>query len=107
MTFKEAKGRHAALCEEVRKQDHAYYVLCKPQISDGAYDALRYELLDLEKRFPELATPGSRTQRAGGGQVEKPTATVLCQKMPFRMPGPSDNLDKMTEPELRAYVARL
>lgn len=56
--------------EELRKQlryhSYQYYVLDKPVISDGAYDALYRELQELEKAHPELITPDSPTQRVGG-----------------------------------------
>src|SRR5438093_8362265 len=66
MTFGEAKARHAELIEEIRRHDHAYYVLAQPTISDQEYDRLYHELLDLEKQHPELVTPHSPSQRVGG-----------------------------------------
>jgi DNA ligase (NAD+) len=57
MTYDEAKGRHEALVAEIRRHDHAYYVLATPSISDLAYDRIYHELLDLEDRFPSLVTP--------------------------------------------------
>lgn len=55
--------------EEIRKHDHAYYVLAKPELSDREYDLLYKELLDLEQQFPELITPDSPSQRVGGKAV--------------------------------------
>jgi DNA ligase (NAD+) len=66
MTLTEAKNRHAQLVEEIRRHDHAYYVLAQPTISDHEYDRLYHEVLDLEKAFPTLASPDSPTQRVGG-----------------------------------------
>ncbi|HNQ87420.1 MAG TPA: NAD-dependent DNA ligase LigA [Verrucomicrobiota bacterium] len=66
MTKTAASARHAALAAEIRAHDHAYYVLARPTISDAAYDRLYHELLDLEQRFPELATPESPSRRVGG-----------------------------------------
>ena len=64
MTRAEAKARHAALVAEIRRHDHAYYVLAQPLLaSDREYDQLYQELLDLEKEFPELITPDSPSQR--------------------------------------------
>ena len=34
MNFNEAQARHAQLAEEIRRHDHAYYVLAQPAISD-------------------------------------------------------------------------
>jgi DNA ligase (NAD+) len=70
MTLTEARKRHAELVAEIRRHDHAYYVLARPEISDFEYDRLYQELLDLEKRFPELVTPDSPSQRVGGAPVE-------------------------------------
>src|SRR6266850_1750303 len=66
MTVQKAKERHAQLVEEIRRHDHAYYVLAQPSISDQQYDRLYHELLDLEKEFPDLITPDSPSQRVGG-----------------------------------------
>lgn len=66
MNFSEAKARHAELVEQIRRHDHAYYVLAKPTVSDAEYDRLYRELADLEKLHPELFTPDSPTQRVGG-----------------------------------------
>jgi DNA ligase (NAD+) len=62
----EAQSRHAQLAGEIRRHDHAYYVAGQPAISDRDYDRLYHELLELEKNFPELATPDSPSQRVGG-----------------------------------------
>ncbi len=70
MTIAEAKARHAELVEEIRRHDHAYYVLAEPTISDFEYDRLYRELLDLEKAFSELITPDSPSQRVGGAPTE-------------------------------------
>ncbi|HSU53697.1 MAG TPA: hypothetical protein VLT36_06535, partial [Candidatus Dormibacteraeota bacterium] len=47
MSPNEAKARHAELVEEIRRHDHAYYVLAQPTITDQGYDRLYHELLDL------------------------------------------------------------
>ena len=66
MNLPDAQTRHAALAEEIRQHDRAYYVLARPTISDFEYDRLYRELQELEKQFPELVTPESPTQRVGG-----------------------------------------
>ncbi len=71
MTQAEAKKRHAQLAAEIRRHDHAYYVAGRQIISDREYDLLFKELQELEKNFPELATPESPTQRVGGAPSEK------------------------------------
>src|ERR1043166_6809813 len=71
MTFAEAKARHAELARDIRRHDHAYYVEGRQLITDREYDQLFNELQDLEKKFPDLATPDSPTQRVGGAPSEK------------------------------------
>jgi DNA ligase (NAD+) len=58
------------LRQELRRHEHLYYVLDKPEISDADYDALMNELKKLEAAHPELVTPDSPTQRVGGKPAE-------------------------------------
>jgi DNA ligase (NAD+) len=61
-----AYERIAALREEIRRHNHAYYALSKPAISDQAFDQLIHELEALEAGFPQFASPDSPTRRVGG-----------------------------------------
>src|SRR5215472_288438 len=100
MTFEKAQVRHAELADEVRRHDHAYYVLAQPTISDRDYDRLYHELLDLEKEFPELATSDSPTQRVGG--------VPLKQFQPVKHLLPMLSLDNTySQQELRDFVGRV
>ncbi|MBX9600902.1 MAG: NAD-dependent DNA ligase LigA [Bryobacteraceae bacterium] len=56
----------AALRDEIRRHEHLYYVLDRPEITDAEYDALVRELQAIEQQHPELVTPDSPTQRVGG-----------------------------------------
>lgn len=58
--------RVAALRAHVARLAHAYYVLDKPLVSDGEYDALYRDLERLEAEYPDLVTSDSPTQRVGG-----------------------------------------
>jgi len=58
------------LRKEIRHHDHLYYVLDKPEISDGEYDKLFRNLEELENAHPELVTPDSPTQRVGGAPLK-------------------------------------
>jgi len=60
----EAKDRVEVLRGEIRRHDHLYYVLNRPEISDREYDLLLKELEELEERFG-LVSPESPTQRIG------------------------------------------
>jgi len=58
------------LREEIRRHDHAYYVLGKSIIPDRQYDKLFDELKKLENENPGLITPDSPTQRVGEAPIE-------------------------------------
>lgn len=62
----DALQRIASLRDELARQNHHYYVLDDPLISDAEYDQLFRELQSLEQAHPELITPDSPTQRVGG-----------------------------------------
>ena len=81
MTLKEAQSRHARLAVEIRRHDHAYYVVGKPDVTDYEYDRLYQELLDLEKQFPALITAESPSQRVGGAPAEGFTRVKHLQPM--------------------------
>ena len=59
-----------ALRGEIRRHEHLYYVLDRPEISDAEYDALVNDLKLLEAAHPHLITPDSPTQRVGGRPAE-------------------------------------
>ena len=54
----------------VRSHDYRYYILADPEVSDFEYDQLYGELVELERRFPELRSPSSPTQRVAGEPLE-------------------------------------
>ncbi|MBE2266764.1 MAG: NAD-dependent DNA ligase LigA, partial [Anaerolinea sp.] len=57
--------RAAELREQLHYHSYRYYVLSDPVISDGEFDKLYNELVNLETAHPELITPDSPTQRSG------------------------------------------
>ncbi len=61
----EASQRHADLSERVNEARWRYYVLDAPTMSDGEFDALMRQLIELEGAFPSLRTPDSPTQQVG------------------------------------------
>jgi DNA ligase (NAD+) len=61
----EASQRHADLSERVNEARWRYYVLDAPTMSDGEFDALMRQLIELEDAFPSLRTPDSPTQQFG------------------------------------------
>lgn len=68
---KEAKKRAKKLRELIRHHRHKYHVLDDPEISDEAYDSLFRELVEVERKYPELKTPTSPTERVGGEPIEE------------------------------------
>ena len=70
VTLDEARTRVARLRSELRRHEHLYYVLDKPEISDAEFDVLLRELQQLEARHPELVTPDSPSRRVGGAPRE-------------------------------------
>lgn len=62
--------RLAELRSLLQQAAHAYYVKDAPLMEDVVYDQLFRELQELERRYPELITPDSPTQRVGGEPVE-------------------------------------
>jgi DNA ligase (NAD+) len=59
--------RIAQLSDEVRDHQFKYYVLDRPTITDGEFDALLKELQKLEASHPEFKLPDSPTNEVGGG----------------------------------------
>jgi DNA ligase (NAD+) len=100
MDRERAAGRIDTLRQEIRRHEHLYYALSKPEISDQEYDALERELRDLEERFPDLVTADSPTQRVG----EQPSAEFPT----FQHQIPMLSLDNTYgEDELKEFEERI
>ncbi len=67
----DAKQRLRELREQLTVHSHHYYVLDNPQISDGEYDLLFQELLEIEEEHPDWVTVDSPSQRVGGEALDK------------------------------------
>ena len=59
------------LRRDIEKHNYQYHVLDDPLISDAEYDRLFRRLVDIEKKYPELVTPDSPTQKVGGPALER------------------------------------
>ena len=68
------------LRETIRRHDHLYYVINRPEVSDSEYDRLFRELQDLEADHPDLLIPNSPTQRVGAPPLDQ------FQKVPHEHP---------------------
>ena len=69
------------LREKINYHNYRYYVLDDPEISDGAFDRLFRELESLEKRYPELVSPDSPTQRVGASPLK--TFKTVIHELPM------------------------
>jgi DNA ligase (NAD+) len=88
------------LADQIRRHDHLYYVLDRPEISDEAYDALWDELRRLEERHPNLADRDSPTQRVGGAPLPSLPST--------RHVAPMRSLESVTRADdVRSFMARV
>lgn len=97
---KKVIDRIQELKEQISYHNYLYYVLDSPEISDAEYDRLFDELLELEKKYPELITPDSPTQRVG--------ATPLEEFKTVRHSLPMLSLNKSTsEPEFLDFHRRV
>ena len=59
------------LIKIINQASYEYYVLDNPTITDQEYDDYYMELLDLEKKYPELKREDSPTNRVGGESLDK------------------------------------
>ena len=62
---KEARSLVGKLRDEIARHNYYYYIKDNPIISDHQYDILLRNLSMLEKKYPELITEDSPTQRIG------------------------------------------
>ena len=58
------------LREVINYHRELYHVYDKQEISDEALDSLKYELSQLESKYPQFITPDSPTQRVAGRPLE-------------------------------------
>ncbi len=65
LTKAQAKVEHMRLALELEGHDRRYYQDDAPSVSDAEYDALRQRFNAIEKRFPELVSIDSPSQKIG------------------------------------------
>jgi DNA ligase (NAD+) len=65
LTRAQAKVEHKRLTLELEGHDRRYYQDDAPSVSDAEYDTLRQRFNAIEKRFPELVTSDSPSQKVG------------------------------------------
>ena len=87
------------LREQLHRHNYLYHVLDAPVITDAEYDALFRELQTLEEANPDLADPGSPTQRVGAAPA--PQFDEVTHPVPMLSLGNAFN-----EEELAAWRRR-
>ena len=96
----EARQRHRELSEEIDEANYRYYILDQPTLSDAEYDRRMRELRELERRYPELVTPDSPTQKVGAPIVTDFATVEHLERM--------QSLDNaMSDEELAAWDERV
>src|SRR5246127_2206400 len=65
LTKAQAKVEHMRLALELEGHDKRYYQDDAPSVTDAEYDALRQRFNAIEKRFPELVSSDSPSQKIG------------------------------------------
>lgn len=74
-----AAARIVKLRAEIQRLNRAYFIENRTDVSEDVRDALKQELISLEKEHPDLITPDSPTQRVGApldGRLPKVTHLV-------------------------------
>mgnify|MGYP005951743961 CR=1 FL=1 len=88
------------LTRELEYHNRQYYVLDDPKIDDYTYDHMLRRLEDLEKEYPQYASPTSPTRRVGGEAIS------AFQKVQHAVPLESLQ-DVFSLDELREFDARV
>lgn len=96
----QVKIRAQKLREEIDDLRFRYHVLNDPEVTDEVYDSLTKELREIEKKFPDLVTPVSPTQRVGGEPLD------AFKKVRHDVPMLSLN-DAFTEQDVKEWEKRL
>ena len=69
--LKEIENKIKTLTKQLNQHNYNYYVLSQPTISDYDFDQLLKQLEQLEKDYPQFASPNSPTKRVGGDITKK------------------------------------
>ena len=99
MTERQAAAEIERLSAEIRRHEHAYHVLARPEISDAEFNGLFATLVELERRYPELAGADSPTRRVGSDLTQElpeveHTVPVLSLDKAYDMAGVERWMDK-------------
>ena len=87
------------LAAELDRLNYEYYMNDRSLVSDQQFDEMMRELQDLEKQYPELASPLSPTKRVGG-EVNK-TFRQVTHRFPMLSLGNTYSIEEIEEFEAR------
>lgn len=99
MTFEQAQTRVAELTELIDHYNYEYYMNDRSLVSDFEFDALLRELIDIERAYPQLASPTSPTRRVGG-EVNK-TFRQVAHRFPMLSLGNTYSIEEIEDFESR------
>ena len=87
------------LRREIEKHNYQYHVIDDPLVSDADYDRLFRRLVELERQYPEFASPDSPTQKVGAPPLEK--FGTVQHTLPMLSLNNASDREEMTEFEER------
>lgn len=91
--------RMEELAKELDRLNNEYYMNDRSLVSDEEFDRMMRELQDLERQYPELASPLSPTKRVGG-EVNKSFRSVQ-HRFPMLSLGNTYSIEEIEEFEAR------
>lgn len=93
------RQRVTELTQLIDRYNYEYYMNDRSLVSDYEFDALLRELIDLERQYPDLASPTSPTRRVGG-EVNK-TFRQVTHRFPMLSLGNTYSIAEIEEFEAR------
>ncbi|MBP2058437.1 DNA ligase (NAD+) [Lactobacillus colini] len=103
LSLEQAKIQVNELRKKLNDWADAYYAKDAPVVEDSVYDKTYSELQELERKFPELVTPDSITQRVGGDL--KSELTKVDHPIPMLSMGDVFSKDELQEFDQRIQKA--
>lgn len=91
--------RMEQLADQLDRLNYEYYMNDRSLVSDEEFDAMMRELQDLERQYPELASPLSPTKRVGG-EVNKGFRQVT-HRFPMLSLGNTYSIEEIEDFEAR------
>jgi DNA ligase (NAD+) len=100
MVPKSDRARYEKLKKAINHYRHQFHVYDREEISEEARDSLMHELTEMEKKYPELISPDSPSQRVAGAPLPQ------FKKVRHKVPQWSFN-DAFTPEQLREWDTRV